>query len=74
MKTAELIAEVAALPVEDRAMVADCVLKSLNIPDPEIDQQWAGIALARLKEIESGQVKTIPAEEVLERIRKRLAA
>lgn len=74
MQTAELIAEIAALPIEERAMVADCVLKSLNIPDPEIDKKWIAVALERLAELESGQAKLIPANEVFERINKRLAA
>ncbi len=74
MKTADLIAEVAALPIEDRALIADGVLKSLNIPDPEIDKQWAVVAQRRLHELESGLVQAVPAEEVFDRIRKRLAA
>lgn len=74
MKTTELLAEVVSLPVEDRAMVADYVLKSLNVPSPEIDKLWITIALERLQEVESGKVAAIPAEEAFERIRKRLAA
>lgn len=74
MKTADLIAEVAALPIEERALIADGVLKSLNIPVPEIDKQWAAVAQKRLHELESGHQQAVPAEEVFERIRKRLAA
>jgi len=68
MKTKDLIAELISLPVEERAIVADSLLKSLNVPDPEIDRKWAEVGKRRLEQLRSGEVKPIPGEEVFQRI------
>ncbi len=71
MTTKELIAEAVSLPVEERAIVADSILRSLNSPETDIDEKWVAVAQKRLAELRSGQVKPIPGEQVFARIRKR---
>ena len=71
--TAEIIHEAESLPVEERAVVVDSLLRSLNPPDPEIDRKWAAVAKRRLEELRSGRVKPIPGEEVFAKIRQRFA-
>lgn len=71
MTMKEIIEEVASLPVEERAMVADSILRSLNAPDSEIDRKWGQVAQRRLAELRSGQVEPIPGEQVFTKIRKR---
>ena len=71
MTMKELIKEVASLPVEERAMVADSILRTLNPPDAEIDRKWMQVAQRRLAELRSGKVKPIPGEEVFARVWKR---
>ena len=71
MTTKELIAEAVSLPVEERAMVADSILRSLNAPESEIDRKWMAVAQRRLAELRSGQVKPIPGDQVFARIWKR---
>lgn len=71
MTTKELIAEAVSLPVEDRAMVADSILRSLNAPESDIDRKWAAVAQRRLAELRSGQVKPIPGDQVFAGIWKR---
>lgn len=73
MKTKELIEEISSLPVEDRVLVADSVLRSLNPPEAEIDKKWAKEARKRLDELRSGKVVAIPGEEVFEKINKRFS-
>lgn len=68
MKTDELIQEIQALPVEERARVADLVLKTLNRTESEIDKKWAKLAMHRLHEIKTGGVKPVPGEEVFDEI------
>jgi len=51
--------EVVSLPVEDRALIVEALLKSLNQPESEIDNQWSKIAAKRLEELRTGKVKAI---------------
>ena len=71
--TADIIHEAESLPVEERTVVVDSLLRSLNPPDPEIDQKWAAVAKRRLEELRSGRVKPVPGEEVFAKIRQRFA-
>ena len=71
MKTKELIAEAVALPVEERTLVIDSILRSLNPAEPHVDRKWAVVAKRRLAELRAGKIKAIPSDEVLSRIRKR---
>ncbi len=71
--TAEIIHEAESLPVEERTVVVDALLRSLNPPDPEIDRKWAAVAKRRLEELRSGRVKPVPGEDVFAKIRQRFA-
>ena len=74
MKTAEIMNELANLPVEERALIADSLLQTLNPSQPEIEQQWLKVAQRRLAEISTGKVKTIPLNDVMTRINSHLGA
>ena len=69
----EIILEAAALPVEERAFVVDSLLRSLNMPDAEVDRQWLTVAELRLSDLRSGMVQPVPGEQVFANIRKRFA-
>ncbi len=73
MKTKDLIAEAISLPVEERVIVVDSLLKSLNPPESDIDQKWAAVTKRRLKELRSGEVAAIPGDEVFKKIWKRFS-
>ena len=68
MNTKELIEQAIALPVEERALVVDSLLRSLNTPQSEIDAQWATEAKRRLSELRSGKIHAVPGEAVFERV------
>ncbi len=68
MNTKELIEQAIALPVEERALVVDSLLRSLNPPQAEIDAQWATEAKRRLAELRSGKVDAVPGEAMFERV------
>ncbi len=73
MNTKELIEEISSLSVEDRVLVADSILRTLNPPEKEIDQKWAEVAKKRLNELQSGEVEAISGEDVFENIHKRFS-
>ena len=62
-----------SLPVEERAAVIDSLLRSLNAPHEEIDQEWAALSKRRLAELRTGEVKPIPAGDVLAKVRERFS-
>lgn len=68
MTMKELIEEVASLPIEERAIVADSILRTLNPPDADIDRKWAQVAQRRLAELRSGKVKPVPGEQVFAKV------
>ena len=74
MKTAEIMNELANLPAEERALIADSLLQTLNQSQPKIEQEWLKVAQQRLVEISSGSVKTVSIEEMTTRINHRLGA
>jgi hypothetical protein len=71
MKTKDIIAEMLSLPIEQRAIVADSLLKSLNPPETETDKKWLAVAKSRLEELRSNNVKTVNGEEVFKNIWKK---
>jgi len=73
LTTKQLIDEAVSLPVEERTLVVDSLLRSLNTPREDIDREWTAVAQRRLAEIRSGRVKAIPGEEVFARIEKRFS-
>ena len=67
----EIIQEAASLPVEERVMVVDSLLRTLNPPDMDIEKEWVKVAKRRLAELRSGSVKAIPGDEVFSKIQER---
>ena len=67
--TKEILKEAESLPVEERAIIIDRLLRSLNTPSPEIDKIWIDTAKHRLSELRSGKVKSIPGDEVFAKVK-----
>ena len=69
--TEDIIQEAASLPIEERIIVVDSLLRTLNMPDPDIDTEWVKVAKRRLVELRSGRVNPVPGDQVFARIRER---
>ncbi|MEW6357157.1 MAG: addiction module protein [Planctomycetota bacterium] len=69
----KIVQDVLSLPADQRIALVDHLLQSLNAPtQPEIDALWAKEAERRIAEVDSGDAKPIPGEDVFREIRERL--
>ena len=73
MNTKELITKIISLPVDDRVIIADTILKSLNPPESKIDKKWVATAKRRAFELSSGKIKAVSGDEVFNKIWNRLS-
>jgi putative addiction module component (TIGR02574 family) len=62
--TKQILENALALPLVERAALADELLSSLDRADARIDDLWAKEAEDRLAAFEAGEMKAIPAEDV----------
>jgi putative addiction module component (TIGR02574 family) len=72
---AEKVAEVLALPEQDRAFLARQLIASLDqTVDPDAETQWLDVIDRRSREIKEATVSCRPVEQVVQDIRKKLHA
>lgn len=69
----DIIQKAATLPVEERAIVVDSLLRTLNPPNAEIDGAWVRTAKHRLADLRSGRVQPVPGDQVFAKIKERFA-
>ena len=70
MPAATMIRQIENYPVEDRVMMADAIIASLNGVRPEFEEAWADVAELRLAELRLGKVKGVAGSEVFARARR----
>ncbi|MBM4039170.1 MAG: addiction module protein [Planctomycetes bacterium] len=69
---AALTDDALSLPVEARIRLVDRLLQSLNSPTQnEIEEAWAKEVDRRIAQIERGEAKLVPAEEVFAKLRRK---
>ncbi|MTJ08550.1 MULTISPECIES: addiction module protein [unclassified Anabaena] len=69
----EIFGAVLTLPPLYRAMLAEHLLKSLDEINPQVEAAWETEIANRIQAIDEDQVASIPADEVLQRLKNRLA-
>ncbi|MEZ4365023.1 MAG: addiction module protein [Kofleriaceae bacterium] len=73
--TAKLRAEALALPEDDRLdLAAELVASVHDGMTPEWEAAWVAECRRRVAQVDAGEVTPIPADEVMENLRARLAA
>jgi len=62
--------EALSLPADIRLTLVEKLITSLNLPiDKDIDRLWAEEVERRISQIEAGEVRLVPGEEVFSKIR-----
>ena len=64
MSTKEILEQALQLKPEERFIVIETLLKSLDEPDKKIDEIWALEAEKRLNAYREGRLEGIPMEEI----------
>lgn len=59
-----LIEKALELNPQDKIILIEALVTSLDKPDPEISKKWIQEAESRLKDYRAGKTQGIPAEEV----------
>lgn len=72
MPLATLEAEALRLTPEERVLLADHLLASVN-SQSEVEDAWAIEIERRLAEVEAGSVQLVPVEEAIKRARQALS-
>ncbi len=73
MTMEQLATEALALPSEERALLADRLVESLDAAESNrLDHLWAAEAKRRRDEVRQGLVQTIPGNEALASVRRSL--
>ncbi|MCK5153756.1 MAG: addiction module protein [Spirochaetales bacterium] len=64
MKSQEILNEALSLKPQDRFIIVEGILSSLDHPDKELDEIWGNEAVARLKAYRTGKMKGHPISEI----------
>jgi len=64
MDSKEILSQAIALKPEERFMIVEGLLKSLDEPDRKLDEIWAEEAEKRLAAYREGKLEGIPIEEI----------
>ena len=66
MNNVEILQEALQLNPQERYMVVESLLESLDQPDKDIDEIWANEAEKRLKDYNENKVNTIPFNKIFD--------
>lgn len=70
----ELLKKAMALPVNDRAELAGSLLDTLDeIVEQDVEASWQEEIALRIRELDSGNAKTVPWTEVRSRLTSKLS-
>ncbi|HEY3853112.1 MAG TPA: addiction module protein [Verrucomicrobiae bacterium] len=71
MKIEQIVEEALALPINERALLADRLVESLDPAEGgHVHDLWAAEALRRRDDVRGKRTQTIPGEEAMARVRR----
>jgi len=63
-EVSDLLKRALALPVDERAALADTLLDSLEIPNQSLDEAWDEEVARRMQDLKAGKTVTVPWEQL----------
>lgn len=69
-KKDKLLKEALELPIQEKSDMIEQLIKSLDEPDPVIDELWKDEAEARIDAYEEGSLSSVSVREVLSKYNK----
>lgn len=69
MTNSEFAAKIKSLPDTEKIELVDSILMQLDKPAPEIDRIWADEARKRWDAYRSGEIETVPYDQVIDKYR-----
>ena len=69
-KKDKLLKEALVLPIQEKSDLIEELIKSLDKPDPEIDELWKKEAESRIDAYDDGKIPSVTLKETLSNIRK----
>jgi putative addiction module component (TIGR02574 family) len=71
-QVSEILEKALALSTQDRGLVIDRLIASLDegLAEEGVEEAWAAEVKLRIEDIQSGKVKMIPGEDVLRELAK----
>jgi len=70
-QSAEIMDVVDSLPIDMKLEIIDHLLESISPRKDEVEEAWKEEVERRIDEVENGEVKLIPGEEVFAKMRER---
>jgi putative addiction module component (TIGR02574 family) len=63
-ETSDLLKRALALPVDERAALANTLLDSLEVADESVEDAWDKEVARRMEDLKAGKAVTVPWEEL----------
>ena len=69
-KKDKLLKEALLLPVQEKSGLIEQLIKSLDKPDPEIDELWKKEAESRIDAYDEGKISSVSVQEAVSKYKK----
>jgi putative addiction module component (TIGR02574 family) len=69
-KIEALLKEALVLPVQEKTEMIEHLIRSLDKPDPEIDELWKKEAESRIDAFDDGKLSSVTVQEAISRYKK----
>jgi len=69
-KKDKLLKDALVLPIQEKSELIEQLIKSLDKPDPEIDELWKKEAESRINAYDEGKISSVSVQEAVSKYKK----